>query len=102
MRVMFGRYKQAEDGSVEQVGGFWREVDIYGQKAKEVSRLLRKGARVLVFGEERDFMGKDDDGTKVQVIKVVAEDVAPQLSRVDSIIFAPTRGRQEAAEEAVG
>jgi single-strand DNA-binding protein len=102
MRVMFGRYKQAEDGSVEQVGGFWREVEIYGQKAKEVSRLLRKGARVLVFGEERDFMGKDDDGNKVQVIKVVAEDVALQLSRVDSIVFAPSRSRQDAAEETVG
>ncbi len=99
MRVMFGRYKQSEDGGVEQVGGFWREVEIYGAKAKEVARLLRKGARVLVIGEERDFTAKNDDGDEVQVIKVVAEDIALQLSRVESITFAASRARQESPEE---
>lgn len=100
MRVMFGRYGQAADGGVEQIGGFWREVEIYGEKANEVARLLRKGARVLVIGEERDFMAKDDDGNEVQVIKVVADDVALQLSRVDSITFAQARARQDDNEDA--
>ena len=53
MRVMFGRYGQNEGGDVEQIGGFWREVEIYGQKAEACAKLLRKGARVLVLGEER-------------------------------------------------
>ena len=48
MRVMFGRYGQNEEGDVEQIGGFWREVEIYGQKAEACAKLLRKGARVLV------------------------------------------------------
>ncbi len=100
MRVMFGRYGQNEEGEVEQVGGFWREVEIYGSKAEACAKHLRKGARVLVLGEEREFMAKDEDGNEVQVIKVVAEDVALQLSRIESIQFAQARTREAATEEA--
>lgn len=96
MRVMFGRYaRNKTTGEVEQVGGFWREVEIYGQKAKDVARLLRRGSRVLVYGEERDFMAKDAaTGAEVQVIKIVAEDIALQLSRVKSIEFEASARRQ--------
>ncbi len=97
MRVMFGRYGQNEDGDVEQIGGFWREVEIYGQKAEACAKLLRKGARVLVLGEEREFTAHDDQDNEVQVIKVVAEDVALQLSRIESINYTPSRAREAAA-----
>lgn len=99
MRVMFGRYGQIEEGDVEQIGGFWREVEIYDTKAEQVAKLLRKGARVLVVGEEREFTATDDAGNPVQVIKVLADDVALQLSRVDSVTFAPPRGRGEAQHD---
>ena len=99
MRVMFGRYGQNEEGEVEQVGGFWREVEIYGNKAEACAKHLRKGARVLVIGEEREFTAKDEDGNEVQVIKVVAEDVALQLSRIESIAFAQSRAREAAESE---
>jgi single-strand DNA-binding protein len=99
MRVMFGRYGRADDGGVEQVGGFWREVEIYGQKGQDVCKHLRKGARVLVIGEEREFTATDDEGNEVQVLKVLAEDVALQLTRIDSITFSPARERQEQQEE---
>ncbi len=99
MRVMFGRYGQNEAGQVEQVGGFWREVEIYGNKAEACAKHLRKGARVLVIGEEREFTATDDDGNEVQVIKVVAEDVALQLSRIESITFTPSRARETEAAE---
>lgn len=98
MRVMFGRYGQNEQGEVEQIGGFWREVEIYGAKAEACARHLRKGARVLVLGEEREFMAKDDNGTQVQVIKLVAEDVTLQLSRIEAITFTPPRSQQAVAE----
>ena len=91
MRVMFGRYGQNEAGEIEQVGGFWREVEIFGSKAEACALHLRKGARVLVIGEEREFTAKDDNGNEVQVLKVVADDVALQLSRIESITFAPSR-----------
>jgi len=101
MRVMFGRYaRNKTTGEVEQVGGFWREVEIYGQKAKDVARLLRRGSRVLVYGEERDFMAKDAaTGAEVQVIKIVAEDIALQLSRVKSIEFEASARRQAPESE---
>ncbi|WP_338500731.1 single-stranded DNA-binding protein [Delftia tsuruhatensis] len=99
MRIMFGRYARSKTtGEVEQVGGFWREVEIYGQKARDVARHLRRGSRVLVYGEERDFMAKDTaTGAEVQVIKIVAEDIALQLSRVKSIEF-ETSARRQAPE----
>lgn len=101
MRVMFGRYaRNKTTGEVGQVGGFWREVEIYGQKAKDVARLLRRGSRVLVYGEERDFMAKDAaTGAEVQVIKIVAEDIALQLSRVKSIEFEASARRQAPESE---
>lgn len=100
MRVMFGRYgRDEETGEVKQIGGFWREVEIYGQKARDVARLLRKGSRVLVMGEERDFMAKDSaTGADVQVVKIVAEDVALQLTRVAKIEFTPPSNRQNQSE----
>lgn len=94
MRVMFSRYGKNESGDVEQIGGFWREVQIYGHKAEECARLLRKGARVLVIGEEQEYTGRDDDGNEVEVLKVVADDVALQLSRVESVTFTAARTRE--------
>jgi single-strand DNA-binding protein len=101
MRVMFGRYGQnKETGEVEQIGGFWREVEIYGSKAEACAKLLRKGARVIVIGEEQEFHAKDDNGNDVEVMKIVADDVALQLSRIDSITFTPSQSAQRAAEPA--
>ncbi len=96
MRVMFGRYGANQAGEIEQVGGFWREVEIYGAKAEACARHLRKGARVLVIGEEREFTAKDNDGNEVQVLKVVADDVALQLSRIESISFTPSKAYEPA------
>lgn len=97
MRVMFARWGQNEQGDLEQVGGFWREVEIYGEKAEACAKHLKKGARVLVLGEERDFMANDkDSGEQVQVIKIVADDVALQLSRIESITFQQARAWEEA------
>jgi single-strand DNA-binding protein len=97
MRVMFARWGENADGELEQVGGFWREVEIYGNKAEACAKHLRKGARVLVIGEERDFTATDkDSGEQVQVIKIVADDVSLQLSRIESITFqTSTRTREE-------
>lgn len=103
MRVFFGRYGiNQETGEIDQIGGFWREVEIYGAKAEACARYLRKGARVMVFGEEREFMARDDNGNEVQVLKVVAEDVTLQLTRIESLVFSQSRrdaAEQEQAEE---
>lgn len=101
MRVMFGRYGRDDGtGEVRQIGGFWREVEIYGPKARDVARLLRRGNRVVVIGEEREFMAKDEAGNEVQIIKIVAETVALQLTRVESIVFTPSSNRQNQSSQA--
>lgn len=97
MRVMFARYGRDEDDQVVQTGGFWREVEIYGYKARDVAKHLRKGSRVLVIGEEVDFMAKDSDDNEVQVIKIKAEDIALQLTRIEKIVFAAPAARQSEA-----
>ena len=72
MRVMFARYGRDENGDMKQVDGFWRSVEIYGSKAEACAKFLRKGARVLVIGEERSFQAKREDGDETeQVIKIV-------------------------------
>ena len=101
MRVMFARYgTDPVTGEIDQIGGFWREVEIYGNKAEACARFLKKGARVLVVGEERDFYAKDEAGNEVQVVKVVAEDVALQLTRIESVVYSQPRrdNRAPAAE----
>ena len=101
MRVFFGRYRQdRETGEVEQVGGFWRPVEIYGAKAEACAKLLRKGARVLVIGQEREFTARDESGNEVQAYKIVADDVALQLTRIESITFAAARNYADEGEPA--
>lgn len=92
MRVRFSRYGRTEEGGIEEVGGYWREVEIYGAKARDAARLLRKGARVLVMGEELEYMARDEaTGGQVMVFKIEAQDVALLLSRVKTIEFEASR-----------
>ena len=41
--------------------------------------------------EAGEFMATDEHGNEVQVMKVVADDVALQLSRIESITFTPSK-----------
>jgi single-strand DNA-binding protein len=96
MRIMFGRYAvNDETDEIEQVGGFWRDVEMYGEKAHACARLLTKGARVLVIGEEREFTAHDANDNEVLALKIVAQDVALQLTRVKSIEFDARRDQKE-------
>lgn len=99
MRVYFGRYSVDNvSGEISQVGGFWREVEIFNEKALACARHLRKGARVLVMGEERTYIGHDEVQNEVEIVKIVAEDVALLLSRIETVTFSPARPRQSAQE----
>lgn len=94
MRVMFGRYGQNKNGEVVQIGGFWREVEIYGAKAEMCAKHLRRGARVLVIGKEIEFTAHDANDNEIQVLKIEAEDVTLQLSRIESITYSQPRGQE--------
>jgi single-strand DNA-binding protein len=96
IRVFFDEYSRGEDGEFEQTGGIWLAVSVWGRRAEQVARLLRKGARVMVQGELRTFE-YTPDGTDVKVpgFQVVADDVLLTLARVESVVFAAKR--EEAA-----
>jgi single-strand DNA-binding protein len=51
LRVFFDEYRQDGKGGVEQAGGFWLDVNVWGDRhAAEVAQLVKKGARVHVIG----------------------------------------------------
>jgi len=51
LRVFFDEYRQDGNGGVEQAGGFWLDVNVWGERhAAEVARIVKKGARVHVIG----------------------------------------------------
>lgn len=51
LRVFFDEYRQDGSGGLEQAGGFWLDVNVWGERhAAEVAQLVKKGARVHVIG----------------------------------------------------
>jgi len=51
LRVFFDEYRQDGNGGVEQAGGFWLDVNVWGERhAAEVARIVKKGTRVHVIG----------------------------------------------------
>ncbi|MGQ0522118.1 MAG: single-stranded DNA-binding protein [Betaproteobacteria bacterium] len=51
LRVFFDEYRQDGSGGLEQAGGFWLDVNVWGERhAAEVAQLVKKGARVHVTG----------------------------------------------------
>lgn len=51
LRVFFDEYRQNGSGGLEQAGGFWLDVNVWGERhAAEVAQLVKKGARVHVIG----------------------------------------------------
>lgn len=52
LRVFFDEYRQDGSGGVESAGGFWLDVNVWGDRyAAEVANLVKKGARVHVIGK---------------------------------------------------
>ena len=51
LRVFFDEYRQDGNGGLEQNGGFWLDVNVWGERhAAEVAQIVKKGARVHVIG----------------------------------------------------
>ena len=51
LRVFFDDYRQDDKGGLEQAGGFWLDVTVWGDRlAAQIAQLVRKGARVHVSG----------------------------------------------------
>lgn len=101
MRVFFDRWtRDQETGEPVQNGGFWLPVQVYEAKAEACAKLLRKGARVKVEGELREFTAHDANNNEVTAFQVRADDITLVLSRVDDIQYRAPRDRAEQRERA--
>jgi len=59
MRVFFDRPVGEE---FKDKGGFWYSVDIWGYRAEEALRVLKKGTRVFLTGSLRQESWTDEEG----------------------------------------
>lgn len=97
MRVFFDEYSRNADGDFEQDGGIWLGVSIWGARAEAASRLLRRGARVSVEGQLRQFLYSVEGASeKVPGFQVLADDILLSMSRIESVTFTPKRQTEEA------
>uniref|UniRef100_UPI003BEEE277 single-stranded DNA-binding protein n=1 Tax=Burkholderia arboris TaxID=488730 RepID=UPI003BEEE277 len=78
-------YRRDDDGELSQTGGFWLRVTVWEAHAERVARLIPRGARVTVIGSLRVSTWKDDADQTQTGLDVVAEKVALELGRLESV-----------------
>lgn len=61
LRVFFDRPVRQADASYLDKGGFWLSVSLWGRRAEDAFKLLRKGSRVFIQGELRSQQWTDKD-----------------------------------------
>ncbi len=93
LRVFFDEYRQDGNGGVEQAGGFWLDVNVWGERhAAEVARLVKKGARVHVTGrlvESRWTVTAT--GEERTALYLNADHLFLSLTRLAAVRFQPRR-----------
>lgn len=92
-------YRRDDDGELEQSGGFWVRVAVWEPHAERVARLVQKGARVTVIGSLRVTTWKGDDDQTQTGLDVVAEKVALELGRLESVTL---KRREQESESPAG
>ena len=99
MSVRFNVDRLQSDGSWQDTGGFWAEVELWGKRAEAVSSLLIIGARVWVGGQLSDasFPSSDDPEVLVPAMKLVADFVAFSPLGIENISYKPRKGKQQPA-----
>ena len=86
LRIYFDKPVPLEDGSFEDKGGFWMNVEIWGKRGIRCHELLKKGNRVTVDGSIIGKKWKDKESGEDQFGLVVrAKRVTPDLMTVDTL-----------------
>ena len=97
LRVFFDDYRQDGSGGLEQAGGFWLDVNVWGERlAPEVANLVTKGARVQVIGrlvENKWTIAAT--GQEHRVLFLNADSLFLSLARVAEVKLKPRRGNSE-------
>lgn len=88
MRAFFDRPVPDGSGGFKDKGGFWCDVEIWGNRAERCANLLRKGCRVVVSGTLVQERWPDKDtGEEKWKFCVKADIVALDLARIESVNF---------------
>ena len=97
LRVFFDEYRQDGKGGLEQAGGFWLDVNVWGERlAAEVAQLVKKGARVHVIGRLAETQWTvTATGEERSALHLNADHLFLSLTRLAEVKFKP---RREAAE----
>ena len=97
LRVFFDEYRQDGKGGLEQAGGFWLDVNVWGDRlAAEVAQLVKKGARVHVIGRLAETQWTvTATGEERSALHLNADHLFLSLTRLAEARFKP---RREAAE----
>ena len=97
LRVFFDEYRQDGKGGLEQAGGFWLDVNVWGDRlAAEVVQFVKKGARVHVVGRLAETQWTvTATGEERSALHLNADHLFLSLTRLAEVRFKP---RREAAE----
>jgi len=93
LRVFFDDYKATATGGIEQSGGFWLDVSVWGDTlAESVSQHLKKGARVHVTGRlSESRWNAQDGGEERRAMQLNADNVFLSLARIEDVRFRAKR-----------
>lgn len=86
LRVCSNRRRRIEDGTYETLDELWMNVEVWGRQAESCAKGLRKGAPLVIVGDLRDN-SYEKDGKRVNSVKLVAQHVGLNLSRVDALQY---------------
>ncbi|NMZ44158.1 single-stranded DNA-binding protein [Pseudomonas oryzihabitans] len=102
LNVYFDNSIRLQDGSYEDRGGFWANVELWHRDAESYSRLYQKGMRVLVEGRAVLDNWKDGNGIEQAAMKVQANRVGFLPQRIESITMGQGTGQAQARPVANG
>ena len=97
LRVYFDEYRQDGNGGLEHTGGFWLDVNVWGERhAAEVAQIVKKGARVHVIGRLAESKWVvTETGEERRALYLNADRLFLSLTRLAEARFKP---RREASE----
>ena len=93
LRVFFDEYRQDATGGVEQSGGFWLDVNVWGdRRAADVVQHVKKGARIHVSGRlAQSKWTVTATGEERHALHLNADDVFLGLTRLAEVAYKPRR-----------
>lgn len=98
LRVFFDEYRPDGKGGFEKNGGFWLDVNVWGERrAADVAQHVKKGARVHVSGRLSETRWKvTATGEERSALYLNADDLFLSLARVADVGYKPRRDAMEA------